>query len=200
MSVTPFVCIINPIFLYVNCLSIKLFRLILIQEFWKETFLKWVWSWTRNSSDITGKMQRLTSNTIIIEFWLQRITCGIYLESWKIWEFHWIQIWTWNSLSGNEENSFRILSRVWYVRHSIPFHRAKNITTSEWFEILYTFTTTCCKNILKIPGPTPSRKPHYGISKFSIFLVYSCFSNPETLDKIRIFSSSIWNFSNFSTF
>ena len=86
------------------------------------------------------------------------------------------------------------------LRHSIPFHRAKNITTSEWFEILYTFTTTCYKNILKISGPTPSRKPHYGISKFSIFFVYSCFSNPETLDKIRIFSSSICNFSYFSTF
>ena len=62
---------------------------------------------------------------------------------------------------------------------------------------LYIFTTTCCKNILKVSGPTPSWKPHYGISKFSIFLVYSCFSNPETLDKIRIFSSTIWNFSYF---
>ena len=85
------------------------------------------------------------------------------------------------------------------MRHSIPFHRTKNITTSEWFEILYTFTTTCCKNILKVSGPTPLRKPNYGIFKFSIFLVYSCFSNPETLDKIRIFSSSLWNFPYFST-
>ena len=86
------------------------------------------------------------------------------------------------------------------MRHSIPFHRAKSITTSERFEILYTCTTTCCKNILKVSGPTPSRKPNYGIFKFSIFLVYSCFSNPETLDKIRIFSSSLWNFPYFSTF
>ena len=49
-------------------------------------------------------------------------------------------------------------------------------------------------NILKISALTPSKKPHYGISKFSIFWVYSCFFNPETLDKIRIFSSSIFNF------
>ena len=151
-------------------------------------------------------MQRLTSRNIVKghEFWLQilNLQCGIYLESWKIWEIsdgrrkysNFIEsLWNVCCLTGWNLNSHN-------VRHSIPFHRAKNITTSEWFEILYTFTTTCCKNILKIPGPTPSRKPHYGISKFSIFLVYSCFSNPETLDKIRIFSSSIWNFSNFSTF
>ena len=86
------------------------------------------------------------------------------------------------------------------LRHSIPFHRAKNITPSEWFEILYTLTTTCCKNILKISGRTSSRKPNYGIFNFSIFLVHSCFSNPETPDKIRIFPSSLWNFSYFSTF
>ena len=50
------------------------------------------------------------------------------------------------------------------------------------------------KEYSKCLGPTPSRKPHYGISKFSIFLVYSCFSNPETLDKIRISSSLNYNF------
>ena len=65
---------------------------------------------------------------------------------------------------------------------------------------LYTFTTNCCKNILKISGHTPYRKPNYGISKFSIFLVYSCFSNPETLDKIRTFSSLIYNSLYISTF
>ena len=57
----------------------------------------------------------------------------------------------------------------WEAFHTIS--PSQNITTSEWFEILWIFTTTCCKNILKISGPTPSRKPHYGISKFSIFLV-----------------------------
>ena len=41
------------------------------------------------------------------------------------------------------------------MKHSIPFHRAKNITTSEWFEILYTCTSTCCKNILKFQVPYP---------------------------------------------
>ena len=46
-----------------------------------------------------------------------------------------------------------------------PFYRAKNITTAEWFEILYTFTTACCKKILKISGSIPFRKPNYGISK-----------------------------------
>ena len=65
-------------------------------------------------------------------------------------------------------------------------------------EILYTCTSTCFKNILKISGPTPTRKPNYCTSKFSIFLVY--FSNPKKLDKIRIFSSLIYNFLYFSTF
>ena len=37
---------------------------------------------------------------------------------------------------------------------------------------------------MKVSGPTSSRKPNYGITKFSIFLVYSCFSNPKTLAKI----------------
>ena len=56
------------------------------------------------------------------------------------------------------------------LRHSIPFHRAKNTTTSEWFEILYTFTTNCCKNILKVSGHTPSRKPNYSISTSEFIL------------------------------
>ena len=43
------------------------------------------------------------------------------------------------------------------------------IVIAKLFEIVYTFTTTCCKNILKVSGPTPSRKPYYGISQFPIF-------------------------------
>ena len=94
----------------------------------------------------------------------------------------------------------RVLKQTWGDEAFHTVCPSQNITNSEWFETLYTFTTTCWKIILMISGSTPSRKPHYGISKFSIFLVYSSLPNKVTLDKIRIFSSSIWNFSYFLTF
>ena len=98
----------------------------------------------------------------------------------------------WLSFRKERYNRTVSWSIITFIHNIVTIQNKTMLITSEWFEILYTFTTTvetgffwhheklsktqcqknpvCYKNILKISGPTPSRKPNYGISKFSIFI------------------------------
>ena len=80
-----------------------------------------------------------------------------------------------------------------HKRYSIPFHRAKISPPQNYLKFFIHLLLHVVRIFWKISGSTPFRKSNCDMSKFSIFLVYSCFSNPETLDKIRIISSPIWN-------
>ena len=85
----------------------------------------------------------------------------------------------------------QIISVVSICEVSTNFYRAKNITTSEWFEIMNTFTTTCGKNILNVSDPTIPGSHIMVFLSFAYSWCNSCFSNTEILDKIRIHPSEI---------